>query len=84
METWHKCFAFLPKAIVMSTKENKEVVNAQTSDTKKTVTPLSETIENAHASGDGSLERDKDTIIPAKEGEQTNDSRSPNSGNDAY
>ena len=68
----------------MSIKENKEAENAPNTDTNKAAMPLSETIENAHASGDGALERDKDTILPAKEGNQPNDSRSPNSGNDAY
>ena len=32
--------------------------------------PLSETIANAHAAGDGAMERDRDTIFNAKEEKQ--------------
>ena len=68
----------------MSIKEKNEATNIPGARGTKEATPLSETIENAHASGDGALERDKDTILPPKESGQANDSRSQNSGNEAY
>ena len=68
----------------MQTKENKEAANAPLTETNKENKPLSETIENAHASGDGALERDKDTIIPANEGTRPDSNSSPNSGKEAY
>ena len=68
----------------MSSKEKNETANAPATDAAKRGIPLSETIENAHASGDGALERDKDTILPPKESVASDNNRSTNSGNQAY
>lgn len=68
----------------MSAKEKNEAQKTPANNTAKSGVPLSETIENAHASGDGALERDKDTILPPKESEQSSENRSTHSGNEAY
>jgi len=64
----------------MSAKENKEAASHPAQDRNTVKVPLSETIENAHASGDGALEREKDTGLPVKESEQ----QEPPTRNEAY
>lgn len=45
--------------------------------------PLSETIPNAHAAGDGAMERDKDTILDAQQ-EQQERKEERDAGKEAY
>ena len=51
---------------------------------ENTVRPLSDTIENAHAAGDGAIERDKDTVLAPKEDGQQERENEDRSTNEAY
>ena len=58
--------------------------NNQEENSQKEKLPLSQTIENAHASGDGAIERDKDTILNPKEEKKVSDSERAAGNNEAY
>jgi hypothetical protein len=72
-------FCEVVKAFFMPANKNNQEENSQ-----KEKLPLSQTIENAHASGDGAIERDKDTILPPKEEKKENDSERAAINNEAY
>ncbi len=65
----------------MPANDNKKANEAPR---ESTVRPLSDTIENAHASGDGAFERDKDTVLAPKEEGQQESEKESRSTNEAY
>ncbi len=76
---WHKCFVFAHKAFYMPANKKENEASKE-----NTVRPLSDTIENAHAAGDGAIERDKDTVLAPKEEGKQESEKEDRSNNEAY
>lgn len=65
-------------------KENKKENESAAAPQPSTGTPLSQTIENANASGDGSLERGKDSLLATDDDGPKEERSSGGQSNEAY